>query len=151
MSVESNLGLYWFCFTPHCDWSKKHLMPVSTPTINATVKPITTWSPTFSRTWSSLLVLLWVLIGSLRYFPFFWSAVMITFYVALLHSNEKRSDSLTLLMARFFLHTQVGTSVWCNPLLSVHSYNLAFLAIKVKWMKYICDLWNWVNTTPKIL
>lgn len=52
---------------------------------------------------------------------------------------------------QIFLHTQVGTSVWCNPLLSVLSYNLAFLAVKVKWMKYICDLWNWVNTTPKIL
>ena len=30
LSVESNLGLHWFCFTMLCDWSRK-LAPLSQP------------------------------------------------------------------------------------------------------------------------
>ena len=47
MSVESNPGLNWFCFTVLFDWSRK-LAPPSQP-IRCKLKPIAPWSLAFSR------------------------------------------------------------------------------------------------------
>ena len=52
-------------------------------------------SPAFPSTFGSLVVLIltWFLIGYLRYFPFFWLAVVITLVFVLRYSIEKRNKS----------------------------------------------------------
>ena len=52
-------------------------------------------SSTFPSTFGSLVVLIltWFLIGYLRYFPFFWLAVVITLVFVLRYSIEKRNKS----------------------------------------------------------
>ena len=59
LSVENNLELLWFCFPMLCDWLKnlRHLLNQS----DVKLKPILTWSHTFSGAWHCLLVF----IGSL--------------------------------------------------------------------------------------
>ena len=49
MSVKSNPWWLCFCFTLLCDWSRKLTQS------DAKQKPITTWSPAFSRALGSLL------------------------------------------------------------------------------------------------
>ena len=89
MSVESNPGLNWFCFTVLFDWSRK-LAPPSQP-IRCKLKPIAPWSLAFSRATGRLhaftsschwhpLVISFTLIGRCDYFGF-----------GLRHSIEKRS------------------------------------------------------------
>ena len=63
MSFKSNPGVHWPCFTLLCDRSKK-LAP---------------------------LLLLWALIGSWVYFPFSWSAVMITYALICKEQNLLQS------------------------------------------------------------
>ena len=53
-SVESNPGLLLFCFSSHCDWSRK-LASLSQP-VRLRLKTITTWALAFSRATSCLLV-----------------------------------------------------------------------------------------------
>ena len=89
MSVESNPGLNWFCFTVLFDWSRK-LAPPSQP-IRCKLKPIAPWSLAFSRATGRLhaftsschwlpLIISFTLIGRCDYFGF-----------GLRHSTEKRS------------------------------------------------------------
>ena len=89
MSVESNPGLNWFCFTVLFDWSRK-LAPPSQP-IRCKLKPIAPWSLAFSRATGRLhaftsschwlpLIISFTLIGRYDYFGF-----------GLRHSTEKRS------------------------------------------------------------
>ena len=61
---------------------------------DAKLKPITTWSPAFSRALGILVVLLWVLTGSLSYFPFFRLVVVITVVLVWRISIEKCSKKL---------------------------------------------------------
>ena len=62
-----------------CDWSRK-LALLSQP-INAKLKPLTTWSPSFSRALGSLVVFTQVvsslLIGSFDHFGFGFNLVLI--------------------------------------------------------------------------
>ena len=89
MSVESNPGLNWFCFTVLFDWSRK-LAPPSQP-IRCKLKPIAPWSLAFSRATGRLhaftsschwlpLIISFTLIGRCDYFGFGFR-----------HSIEKRS------------------------------------------------------------
>ena len=55
------------------------------------LKPITTWSPAFSRALGILVVLLRGLTGSLSYFPFFRLVVVITVVLVWRMSIEKCS------------------------------------------------------------
>ena len=63
LSVESNSGLLWFCFTSFCDWSRNspHFLDQS----DSKLKPIATWPLAFFRAPGSLLVFtrssLWLL------------------------------------------------------------------------------------------
>ena len=93
MSVESNPGLNWFCFTVLFDWSRK-LAPPSQP-IRCKLKPIAPWSLAFSRATGRLhaftsschwlpLIISFTLIGRCDYFGFGFR-----------HSIEKRSMLLT--------------------------------------------------------
>ena len=79
MSVESNPGLNWFCFTVLFDWSRK-LAPPSQP-IRCKLKPIAPWSLAFSRATGRLhaftsschwlpLIISFTLIGRCDYFGF---------------------------------------------------------------------------------
>ena len=61
---------------------------------DAKLKPITTWSPAFSRALEILVVLLWGLTGSLSYFPFFRLVVVITVVLVWRISIEKCSKKL---------------------------------------------------------
>ena len=90
MSVESNPGLNWFCFTVLFDWSRK-LAPPSQP-IRCKLKPIAPWSLAFSRATGRLhaftsschwlpLIISFTLIGRCDYFSFGFR-----------HSIEKRSN-----------------------------------------------------------
>ena len=90
MSVESNPGLNWFCFTVLFDWSRK-LAPPSQP-IRCKLKPIAPWSLAFSRATGRLhaftsschwlpLIISFTLIGRCDYFGFGFR-----------HSIEKRSN-----------------------------------------------------------
>ena len=90
MSVESNPGLNWFCFTVLFDWSRK-LAPPSQP-IRCKLKPIALWSLAFSRATGRLhaftsschwlpLIISFTLIGRCDYFGFGFR-----------HSIEKRSN-----------------------------------------------------------
>ena len=90
MSVESNPGLNWFCFTVLFDWSRK-LAPPSQP-IRCKLKPIAPWSLAFSRATGRLhaftssshwlpLIICFTLIGRCDYFGFGFR-----------HSIEKRSN-----------------------------------------------------------
>ena len=89
MSVESNPGLNWFCFTVLFDWPRK-LAPPSQP-IRCKLKPIAPWSLAFSRATGRLhaftsschwlpLIVSFTLIGRCDHFGF-----------GLPHSIEKRS------------------------------------------------------------
>ena len=89
MSVESNPGLNWFCFTVLFDWPRK-LAPPSQP-IRCKLKPIAPWSLAFSRATGRLhaftsschwlpLIISFTLIGRCDYFSFGFR-----------HSIEKRS------------------------------------------------------------
>ena len=89
MSVESNPGLNWFCFTVLFDWPRK-LAPPSQP-IRCKLKPIAPWSLAFSRATGRLhaftsschwlpLIISFTLIGRCDYFGFGFR-----------HSIEKRS------------------------------------------------------------
>ena len=91
MSVESNPGLNWFCFTVLFDWSRK-LAPPSQP-IRCKLKPIAPWSLAFSRATGRLhaftsschwlpLIISFTLIGRCNYFGFGFR-----------HSIEKRSKT----------------------------------------------------------
>ena len=90
LSVESNPGLNWFCFTVLFDWSRK-LAPPSQP-IRCKLKPIAPWSLAFSRATGRLhaftsschwlpLIISFTLIGHCDYFGFGFR-----------HSIEKRSN-----------------------------------------------------------
>ena len=79
LSVESNPGLNWFCFTVLFDWSRK-LAPPSQP-IRCKLKPIAPWSLAFSRATGRLhaftsschwlpLIISFTLIGRCDYFGF---------------------------------------------------------------------------------
>ena len=79
LSVESNPGLNWFCFTVLFDWSRK-LAPPSQP-IRCKLKPIAPWSLAFSRATGRLhaftsschwlpLIISFTLIGHCDYFGF---------------------------------------------------------------------------------
>ena len=79
MSVESNPGLNWFCFTVLFDWPRK-LAPPSQP-IRCKLKPIAPWSLAFSRATGRLhaftsschwlpLIISFTLIGRCDYFGF---------------------------------------------------------------------------------
>ena len=98
LSVESNPGLNWFCFTVLFDWSRK-LAPPSQP-IRCKLKPIAPWSLAFSRATGRLhaftsschwlpLIISFTLIGRCDYFGFGFR-----------HSIEKRS----ILNAIFWHH-----------------------------------------------
>ena len=89
MSVESNPGLIWFCFTVLFDWPRK-LAPPAQP-IRCKLKPIAPWSLAFSRATGRLhaftsschwlpLIISFTLIGRCDYFGFGFG-----------HSIEKRS------------------------------------------------------------
>ena len=52
MSFKSNPGVHWSCFTLLCDWSKKLHHPLNQS--DTQPKPITAWSPAFSRALGSL-------------------------------------------------------------------------------------------------
>ena len=89
MSVESNPGLNWVCFTVLFYWSRK-LAPPSQP-IRCELKPIAPWSLAFSRATDRLhaftsschwlpLIISFTLIGRCDYFGF-----------GLRHSTEKCS------------------------------------------------------------
>ena len=104
MSVDSNPGLNWFCFTVLFDWSRK-LAPPSQP-IRCKLKPIAPWSLAFSRATGRLhaftsschwlpLIISFTLIGRCDYFGFGFR-----------HSIEKRSKQLDT------LSTEV--SPWCG-------------------------------------
>ena len=84
MSVESNPGLNWFCFTVLFDWSRK-LAPPSQP-IRCKLKPIAPWSLAFSRATGRLhaftsschwlpLIISFTLIGRCDYFGFWFSTL----------------------------------------------------------------------------
>ena len=91
MSVESNPGWNWFCFTVVFDWSRK-LAPPSL-SIRCKLKPIAPWSLAFSRTTGWLhaftsnchwlpLIISFTLVGRCDYFGFGFR-----------HSTEKRSKT----------------------------------------------------------
>ena len=101
MSVESNPGLKWFCFTVLFDWSRK-LAPPSQP-IRCKLKPIAPWSLAFSRATGRLhaftsschwlpLIISFTLIGRCDYFGFGFR-----------HSIEKRS----ILLIQTFLRMEI--------------------------------------------
>ena len=69
MSVESNQGLFFF-FASLRNVIGPENSRLSLDQSGAKLKPVTTWSPAFSRALGSLLVLLGFLIGSLRSFFF---------------------------------------------------------------------------------
>ena len=99
MSVKCYPRLYWFCVffsfcASLCDWSRT-LALLSQP-INAKLKPLTTWSPSFSRALGSLVVFMLVvsslLIGSFDHFGFGFNLVLIVslwlkilYYLALMN------------------------------------------------------------------
>ena len=103
LSVESNPGLNWFCFTVLFDWSRK-LAPPSQP-IRCKQKPIAPWSLAFSRATGRLdaftsschwlpLIISFTLIGRCDYFSFGFR-----------HSIEKRPKAhlIVCLLIRHFL------------------------------------------------
>ena len=127
MSVESNPGLNWFCFTVLFDWSRK-LAPPSQP-IRCKLKPIAPWSLAFSRATGRLhaftsschwlpLIISFTLIGCCDYFGFGFR-----------HSIEKRSNGdnnkddnmllllLLLMMMMMMMMMKIsvmGTVIWCS-------------------------------------
>ena len=72
LSVKSNLWWHQFCLTLHCDWSRKvtqFAQPIKCKTkINDNLARFPMLSVVS-------LFLLWVVIGSLGYFPFFWLTI----------------------------------------------------------------------------
>ena len=72
LSVKSNLWWHQFCLTLHCDWSRKvtqFAQPIGCKTkINDNLARFPMLS-VVSLFW------LWVVIGSLGYFPFFWLTI----------------------------------------------------------------------------
>ena len=76
-------SVFLYLYTSLCDWSKR--MRHSLNQSDAKLKPIRGRLGGFS---------LWVLIGSLMYFPFFWVAFAITLVLVLRYSIEKRSITL---------------------------------------------------------
>ena len=71
-------------------------------------KPISTWSPAFSRAWEVFIVLPWVLIGSLEYCLLIWLVVVITFSLVSRHPIEKRSVALIWLTLGNFSPGWIG-------------------------------------------
>ena len=54
--IKISVVLLWFCFPSLCDWSNKPALLIR-PIKFKKLKPISAWSPAFSRALSSLLVL----------------------------------------------------------------------------------------------
>ena len=111
MSVESNPGLNWFCFTVLFDWSRK-LAPPSQP-IRCKLKPIAPWSLAFSRATGRLhaftsschwlpLIISFTLIGRCDYLGFGFR-----------HSIEKRSK-LMHIYPRYSRNPTVESKCVCN-------------------------------------
>ena len=92
-SIERNTKFHWYSFHSLCDWPRK-LAPLTQPDTKVkNPRSIKIRSPAFPSTFGSLVVLIltWFLIGYLRYFPFFWLAVVITLVFVLRYSIEKRN------------------------------------------------------------
>ena len=109
--VQSNLGLHWLCFTSLCDWSKKNFRRFVDQS-DAKQKPVTTWSPAFSRALGSLVVSTlsfhWLLRGSFLLIGCgdLYSFDFVTFY-------RKRFQSTNRLTTRFTMSRSM-----CCPVIS---------------------------------
>lgn len=134
-SVENNSGLQWFCFAIVTDWSR-NVAPPSRPIRKPEPLATCVVPRVFPR--FILLVLLWILISSLWYFPLFWLAIVITLIFVLPNSIEMRS--LTCL---------------CTIYISADKppkFNYIPVPLKLNWWKYwklgcvtYAESWFWQN------
>ena len=132
MSITSNLRSRWVWFTPLCDWSRKTRATLSTNHMqNENQSRLARRCfHAFSRALGSLLLFTLAIIGSSRYFPFFWLAVVIT--LVLVSRNSIQECSMLMVFLQTQPHQRKQRSVSCDKTVKKIIKMKAFLTLAIE-------------------